>query len=297
MGSVASPYDFPRSVSQRRTYIECGLQWYLRYAVGWKQKFRKAQWEFGSVCEQVANEIILGLITSPERASERLEELWGPARMDATLTYRKGLTWGTLRDRGKPMMALVFEALNHHFDLRDPTAFKLQHKLEYPIGEAEELGYLDCLGPIRREAAGGFSWEPYRLTVADFKTSDRHQVLHLAERDEQLQSYQLGVETTLGVYPEQLVLIYMLWGTRPDVQFLWRDAYTPEEMMQFRGKAMMVDQNIKAGKFYANDRACHGFGGCWAQPICFKSQEVRREAELVMDERKGTAELDQEMEL
>jgi len=283
-------YGFTRSVSQRRLYRECGVKWYHRYVGGWTLKTKKAQYQFGNIIEQVCGEVIMKAITSPTAASTRFSELWDPYRMDATLTYRQNLTWKTLNDRGKILAQHICVQLPNVIRVDD--WYQLQQQLRYRIGEADELCYLDFCGFGRQDAS-----EPWKFGILDFKTADRTEQQTLVEKDEQLTTYQLAVETNFNRKVEWLALFRCIWTTEPKIQVLWTPARTPEEIEKFKAAAIDVDRQIKAGVFHENQSACHAWGGCQYQPLCFPSQKHRLDTELIQDPRKIGGELDTDIEI
>lgn len=197
--------------------------------------------------------------------------------MDAGLTYRKGLTWTLLNERGRGLARVAFVKLLEHVD---PTQFHvLQQKIRFQIGPATELCYPDllCYG---RETADG----PWSFGILDFKTGERLENPLIIETDEQLTDYQLAVSQA---YPERrvewLALFRAIWTAEPKVQLLWTKARTQEELQAFAAEAISVDRLIKAEEFHRNYASCMEWGGCWAQPLCLSSQRERRDAELFQD--------------
>jgi hypothetical protein len=255
------------------------MEWYHRYVGGWQQKTRKAQFPFGTLCEQVCGEIIQKSIETSDQAEARFVELWDPYRMDGSLTYRKGLTHKQLMDRGRIMIRKAFHELHRILNLNE--WYELQKELRYEIGGAKELCYLDFCGYARQDTS-----QPFQLVILDFKTGDRKEQETILEKDEQLTSYQLGVQTLYNVMVHWLVLFRMIWTTEPDIQIIWAPARTPEELTKFMGSAVEVNRQINDGIFHENDRQCNAWGGCWLQPVCFGSQWSRREQELQIDPRK-----------
>lgn len=320
--------NFSRSVSQRAAYRDCNRKWLLQYMAGWKQRRRKAAWVFGNVMESVCNAIVMGpsggwivpprrergkkaeqppappspvvclTASSLEGAEQLFLQQWEPYRMDGSLIYPKPggssiASWHQYRDRGRVLARLAFVWIHEHFDLT-PGTFVLQDEIRYPIGDARELCYLDFRGRVRTAPD-----RPFMLGIVDFKTAQRREPEHYLELDEQMTTYQVGSEYK---YPGELVMVLghlrMIATTEPKLQPLWAERRSWEHVNDFLAGAAATDAQILAGNFGANTRACHAWGGCAMQPVCFESQKGRLEKELQRDEGQiGEAIAAEELEL
>ena len=278
-------YRWARSDSQRRTYRECPHKWYLRYALGWKQKTAKAQWSFGSVMERVAVAIIQQAIR-PGEAVELFDWLWGAYEAGKNeygepLTYRQHLTHKVLYDRGRILAMLAARQLPSMFVGPQDSVFQLELRYEIAPGHLE-LGYPDFYGPVKPS--------PHQapvLAVVDFKTNDREEKPTLVERNEQLMGYQYGLQAR-GCQVDAVALCRLVWGAKPSIQWLWHPAFSADVLAEWVHNAQRDDIAIQSEEFPRRYQACHAWGGCWGQPLCFPSKAEEVPLFLVRDEaRKG----------
>lgn len=288
---MANQYDFARSPSQRAVYRSCPQKWLLQYGAGWRQKEEKAARPFGKLMEQVATGIVLGTLRTPQEAYDFFLKEWkGYENKPLTYSKKPAMSWKVFHDRARVLIPIIFKEFPMVFDIGNKS-YKVQHRLSYRIHSAMEMGFLDLVGPARPCDGEGnplVSGRPrhFAFGIVDFKVGIREEPAHSAERNEQLMSYQLGWQTQFGHAVDYVGLCRMLYQTEPRVQWLWVPGHSAEMLGDFAAGAVHVDAQIKAGQFAANNNACFDWGGCPMQPLCFKSQEKRRDAELERDPKK-----------
>lgn len=277
--------DFTRSVSQRAKFRECPRKWFLQYMAGWQRVQRKAAWLFGDTMEATCEGIIRGeaqaslLVNSADAAVELFDRLWAPVRMDPAVQWTTGswgVSWGQYRDRGRILTRMVYDWIHEHLLLK-PGTYQLQEEFRYTIGGAREVGYADFRGFGRKDPA-----DLYQLGILDFKAAGRKEPEHLIELDEQLTTYQVGSEMKYPNEPIQwLAHLRMVAVTKPYLQVMWEPRRSEDMVAEFLSGAVLVNQQILAGSFPRNTKACHTWGGCEMQPVCFPSQRERQEKELL----------------
>ena len=69
-------YDFARSISQRRTARRCGYLYFLKYGQGYRTIHRPGTYAFGDIFQLAVEEVVQGVLTSPNAMVARFAELW-----------------------------------------------------------------------------------------------------------------------------------------------------------------------------------------------------------------------------
>lgn len=272
---MATPFDFPRSTSQRRAYRACGYRYYQQYGLGWKSLARKGTYAFGDTMEALAHLITSGAVATPLEAEQLFLARWVDFEKDPALTWTSRGPWKTLRERGRALAAVMATELPKRIQPGALVNEKLVVELQPGLKETaipDHYGIVDHLP-----------------TVLDYKTSDREYRETSAEIDEQLTDYQIA-EETLGRPVAQVGLCILIYSASPKIQWLMSPRRDKEEVARFVTSAAQVDSLIRQEVFARNDRSCYVMGECAFTPLCFGSQRERIEKELVRT-KQGTSDL------
>lgn len=301
--SVSTPFNFPRSTSQRRTYRECGYKYLLKYGQGWGQRQNKGRYRFGDVMQYVADMIITGQVESPSDAEAAFLRGWDWVKAEGdALWWSKKHTWDYLRARGRVLAGKMVLELAKRIPLGEvdddgqPIRRHLNERLVYELGGDRELAIPDYVGLCQRYDFERQEWgDTLVWTVLDYKTADQGALLYspdtVAERDEQLTDYQLAVEARLDVHIEQVGLVVLDFRADPGVWWRMAPRRDDETIAHFRAGAGVLHSLIRNEVFSPNDRRCHDYGGCEMMPLCFSSQRkliaeklTRRDDKPTLDE-------------
>lgn len=274
-----SDYDFFRSTNQRRIYRTCGYKWFLQYRVGWHSRTSKGGYQFGLVMEALATLIATRQVTDPEVAATLFSYAW--AQVDQKRwEWSKNRSYEMFKARGPALAALLVSEIPAWVMPQVP--YYVQEDIRFLLAPGVgEIARPDLYTLCRVPGANGelMPQEPVP-TVLDFKTYDKAYPPLSAELDEQLTDYQLAEEVGKQRPVEQVGLCVMIYQEKPKVQWLFSPRRSMDVMNRFLQTATAIDQQIKNGIFYQNDRACFSMGSCDFVPICYASASHERDQKL-----------------
>lgn len=303
--SEQKPFAFSRSVSQRRTWLECGQKFVLKYGAGWKFPHDRGIFAVGIDYQDTLNAVIDGRITADQapgmfsakwraRGTQTPPLHWSPkakvgykeieARLPILVQKSLASIEGTLR-------------LGNHGFLDKPLVYELAPGVAGNgrpdfYGEGYDM-WRFLPEPLRSDPA----WKEYLAGwtpgILDFKTSgSRYNELE-AELDDQLTEYQVALsldkQTRHYPSPRWVALHVGIYTATPDAQWLVSPARTPEEVSAHIHTAVAIDQMIVNQIFPRNVGACFAMGQCEMVPVCYPSQQGRIGTDIVRAGRQNIA--------
>ena len=278
-------FDFPRSVSQRRAYRNCPMLYYLRYGPGWTSRKRKGTYAFGDTWQGVVQGVLQGRLTSPQEMHEAFAADWVKFEGDPAMEWGSSTGWRFFLERSRKLAEVSFQELRRVIGL--PSDAVYDERFTYPLAPGvRETVIPDYVGPVKRyEGPSGLFLSESVLTIVDWKTSPREYEPIAVELDEQLTTYQVGVEHLLQEPVVQVGLCVFVYQALPKVQWILRPARPREVVEQFVASAIVDDQRIRRGEFPRNPNACFFRGRCEMVPLCYESQRHLIATELQKPEK------------
>jgi hypothetical protein len=281
---LRAAFDFPRSVSQRRAYRNCGMLYYLRYGQGYTSKHRKGTYAFGDAWQLVVQGVLQGKLLTPGEMYEAFLADWARYEQDTTLEWGSRTGWRFFHERARALAEVSFQELRRVIMLPSDAHYDERFTYELAPGLKETV-IPDYVGPALRRLPNGSWTGPMVRTVVDWKTSDREYETVGVELDEQLTDYQVGCERHYGGPIEQVGLCVFVYQALPKVQWILRPRRPRDVTDQFVASAIVDDQRIKRNEFPRNPNACFFRGRCEMVPVCYESQRDKFADELVRPDR------------
>lgn len=285
MPSISEPeprsgaFDFPRSVSQRRAYRNCGMLYYLRYGQGYRSRVRKGTYAFGDTWQLAVQAVLQRQVSTGAGMYETFAAAWEPFRNDPTIEWGNRTGFNFFLERGKALADVSFRELERVTGIPESAAV-YDSRFTYDLAPGlRETAIPDYVGPALRCENGVWSGESV-LSVLDWKTSDREYETVGVELDEQLTDYQVGCETHYGQRIEQVGLCVFVYQALPKVQWIVRPRRPREVTEQFVASALVDHQRILRNEFPRNPNACFFRGRCEMVPVCYESQRAKITEEL-----------------
>jgi len=259
------------------------MLYYLRYGPGWTGKKRKGTYAFGDTWQGVVQGVLQGRLISPQEMYEAFAADWVKFESDPAIEWGSKTGWRFFLERSRKLAEVSFAELRRVIGL--PSDAVYDERFTYPLAPGvRETVIPDYVGPALGRCMDG-SWLPnQKLTVVDWKTSDREYGVVGVELDEQLTTYQVGVQHMLQEPVAQVGLCVFVYQALPKVQWILRPARPREVVEQFVASAIVDDQRIRRGEFPRNPNACFFRGRCEMVPLCYESQRHLIEEELVKPE-------------
>ena len=261
-----------RSTSQRRTIKTCGWKYFLKYDQGWYSKVTKPGTLLGSITHKVIESavkaakgqspLVVESILAPSAFETNFHDLWDAIRDQPGIEWTPRRKFDVMRARGGAMAAKAATWILEHVDVHNAL---VEQKLTFRLHDgSEELVIVDLIAPIDG-----------KMTVLDWKTSDREYDELRPELDEQLSAGQVAAEQTHQLRIEQVGLGVLLWTGTPAVQALIVPARQGMELAHFIASAKAIDDQILRKQFHKNPEACFQWGRCEMYPLCYRSARAK----------------------
>lgn len=221
--SSSSPH---LSYSRIDRYLRCPEQYRLYYIENLRPKFPSVSLLFG----QLQHQALAFLLQKKGDPVQLFLAQWEQAKQ-LELTYKKGQSWESFRDRGRVLLEkFVTEQLPQIGTVKSAEQdFRLNISgLDLPF-----IGIIDLV----TESRG-------RTAVTDFKTSASSYAGYEAIMSDQLTAYQLAVPEA-----DKLALCLLIRTKEPRIE--WHLTYREgPKLVEYLKKVKLVAREIEAGHFY-----------------------------------------------
>ncbi len=295
------PFDFARSVSQRRTWLQCGRKALLQYGQGWQFPHERGIFKVGHTYQDVVNMVLRRQIQPAEAAGvfrqrwaavgQQQPPLWWAEK--ARVGYKEIETRvPILLDKVAPELVETLRIGEHGY-LDQPLNYEFAPGVK-GTGRPDFYGEgCDMWRFLPEPLASSSEWKAWLSGwtpgILDFKTSSgKYNVLE-AELDDQLTEYEVGQRLAKPELPRPrwLALHVGIYTASPDRQWLVVPARSEDEIAEHINMAITIDRMFKEQIFPRDVGQCFAMGECDMVPVCYSSQRHRIGTDIVQRTRRA----------
>jgi len=245
-------FPFPHlSYSRIDRYLRCPEQYRLYYIENLRQRFPSASLWFGQLQHQALASLLKKRIDPVQLFLAR----WEQAKQ-LELTYKKGQSWESLRDRGQLLLEkFVTEQLPK---IGEVKAVEQDFRLNITGLDLPFIGIIDLVNEV-----DGLT------SVADFKTTSTAYSGYEAIMSDQLTAYQLAVPNA-----QRLALCLLVKTKEPRIEWHFTFREGPK-LVEYLSKVKLVAREIQAGHFYK--RPGKWCSWCDYLPVCLADKQKTKQ--------------------